>query len=787
MCRSAAILLAVVVAAYLLVRVDTGAQTESVGVLLVHVIDASTGRPLASAAVYVIGGAESLDRVVLSDSAGDARVVSLPEGEYRLAVRAHGYQEITHLVEVTPNRETLVDVRLAPTLKTIGTVRALASEIKVGSRRLSENDVAAKLSLNLLDALNDLGGITVQRNAQDGTVEGLSLEGRDPSMTSVAFDGVQISNPLALHALDPDLLQGVQTDQFNDSVDLFFLNPSLATQLAATGTYGGYQYATEKASLQSTSGAISYAAVVNERHVDSSLNGATYLDTSGLDYLHTGGISGTSLYGVVNFPLGVNWTASLRAIDARSFEQPIPTFFAGPLPYGIGPGNTSALDFSHLSVRFTGTLPSGMLAVALSRLGIGDEDDYAHRIVGLIPSPLTETTTTIGTSASIDFAFADAAQTNLMFFADGDRDDTAIAQTPELPFMQGAKNAQTIKAHRNLFIVGKVPVGIDVTDVNVSGSGAGAGAALSSSATAGANSFRLKVGTVARDAETLGGGVLDDAASAYYDCAGNFIEANAPSQNGHAVRSAVVDAGWTWTHAQTTVSAYAYDESDRGVTLTDAQVPLGTEPAGAVPAGYAAELQDGYSTYGGCPGSAPATSRIYLIQDLNGLSVLYRGVNLAWNVTAFRERVNVSGFLDGTQAILAGDPRLNAPFSIYIPGRQLPNIAPWRAGLSAGWGLPDDKTELMLSGIIASRNNSNNLPGYAYWTAGIERRISPACTLEIVSRNLFNSYAGLFTSPRFAQPLLTQSGSTLLENAAPLPAPDAFIRLRFDIAHSSNP
>jgi len=83
----------------------------------------------------------------------------------------------------------------------------------------------------------------------------------------------------------------------------------------------------------------------------------------------------------------------------------------------------------------------------------------------------------------------------------------------------------------------------------------------------------------------------------------------------------------------------------------------------------------------------------------------------------------------------------------------------------------------MTMGEYVSRNNRNNLPPYMMWSVGTERTLSPAAVVDIVARNVGNTDTGLFSSPRLAVPLPLAGGGTLLENAAPLPQPDVFLRL----------
>ena len=60
----------------------------------------------------------------------------------------------------------------------------------------------------------------------------------------------------------------------------------------------------------------------------------------------------------------------------------------------------------------------------------------------------------------------------------------------------------------------------------------------------------------------------------------------------------------------------------------------------------------------------------------------------------------------------SASPLLNNPFSIVVPGAQMPNIPMHRGGLTLDYMAPHSPLEGLLNGTFVSANNQNNLPGY---------------------------------------------------------------------------
>ncbi len=536
------------------------ARAADAGVVQVRVFSNAGDKPVAGARVFLVGASQELSQVETTDEGGKVEFDLVPVGSYRLVVRCRNFLEVARQIDVEAGRRTIVVARISPVLRTIAAVKVTPSRIDVSTQTLSTASIPAKLSQTLLDALDDLGGVTVTRDAS-GAADGVSVNGRDPSLTATAFDGVQISSPLAMHALDPDLLDGVRVDQFHDTVDMLFLSPSLQLRGTSTASFGGYNFAAEKATVQGTSGSVGYAGVAALRQSSSALDGSTYPDTSGIDYEHHGGIASRSFYAAVEAPLGVNWTAWFRGIGTNSLELPIPTFFAGAVPYGFGPGlTTTSISTGEQTLEVSGTLPDRMVTAALSHLQVFERDNAANRVVAGQPFPLLLADTERSDSMSLDVSGADKWHTRARVFGLLERvTGTNLPAVDGLTTSQGQGGAFSAELTRGIRIA-RVLATLSITGAKNSGSNGTIGVSLEPVWVKGNATLRLRVGSLARPSESVGGGAWTDAASAQYDCAGRFVTVNGPSANGDAVRANVLDANADWRKGDSAFGLFLYDE-----------------------------------------------------------------------------------------------------------------------------------------------------------------------------------------------------------------------------------
>ena len=225
----------------------------------------------------------------------------------------------------------------------------------------------------------------------------------------------------------------------------------------------------------------------------------------------------------------------------------------------------------------------------------------------------------------------------------------------------------------------------------------------------------------------------------------------------------------------------AYDTLDSGAGVSNADTPLSAYAASAMPPGFAAQLLAGYGAIGGCAAAA-GTPAIYLLRDVSGLLVEYRGVEMtgSWKPS---KQLTFQGSVRAHSAILrSGSEALLAPDSPYLMGRQLPAVEPFDVSLTADYGLADHRTELAGNAVFKPSNNANGLPAYWLVTLGGTRKLSSTSSITLVATNVAHQYVDTFTSLRYAVPLATVSGGRLLLPAAPLVQPQLFATLNVKVS-----
>jgi hypothetical protein len=660
--------------------------------------------------------------------------------------------------------------------------------VSVSYEAISRRSATARLSKTLVDALGSLSGVEVYRGS-DGVAAGISLHGKDPSLTSYRFNGQQISNPLMSRALDPDIVQAAQVDQGSDIVNFNLLQPTATPTYGATTTYGGFGFSKIDLSVQGRAGAIGYAAQHINRDLLSALNGSTYLDTSGTSYRHDGTYHNYTDLVNVSSALGTAWNASLVAMRGRRTDQVIPAYYTGQLPFGGGGGNVETGEARNAILTLTGTYPKALLAVALS----GGTSDVAHvdpsRSFGGSVLPLSDSSLASAASLSVSASLTDRHSTTIFLtHAIGasssrslaDTDATVIAQQRYAAHVSSLELGQEYMLSKRFKL--KPFVGVQ------HGSGSGFLPTARVSGTVKTSDRDIVTFMASHEGNPANSnyvpGSLADPHTATYDCATGTALIGTPNQRPNDVHASRVQAGWTHTTPRDSISAAVYDERYTGVTLTQASVAALNDTSTVLPPSYLATVVAGYGSIGRC--SQPlALDRVFLVHDVSGLALHYRGVNVALSHT-FGPSLTMQLRYDLQSSVLArAGSGLGGTSSPYIEGAQIPGEPLQRIGLTASYAFRDGKTEMVANGQYVSANNANRLPAYAIVSAAIERKLSSAASLDIVATNVGHRYVGLFSSNRYAVPLSTGAGPPLLLNAAPLSQPDIFVRLNVKMAHAS--
>jgi hypothetical protein len=284
---------------------------------------------------------------------------------------------------------------------------------------------------------------------------------------------------------------------------------------------------------------------------------------------------------------------------------------------------------------------------------------------------------------------------------------------------------------------------------------------------------RLGFGADVRPASGLAGGLFGDPGNASYDCSAKAITVSGPNEPGATIRAAGTDVSAETTFPHSSIALYAYDKIYRGISLSSALVP--STAMTSLPPGFVTALQQQYDRIGGCVGSPPPPSQVFVVHDISNLTVRSKGYELRGKL-AVGANTEIAWFYETDSSVLPKpDPRLTSAASPYIENSQLPGVPLHRLGVTAA-SRTGGRTSLVASAVWTASNNANNLPPYLQVSAGVERRLSPSVQLSIVANNATRVYDDVFSSTKFAVPLATLSRPIVL-NAVPLRQPQIFARL----------
>jgi hypothetical protein len=712
----------------------------------------------------------------ISDASGIAEFAGLDPGKYAVQCDVAGFEAATADIEVR-NEDAEVRVELRLRRHEIGRVSARPPPVTT-VRIVSRAAPLGKISTDLYEAMNRLGGANVLTDA-GGSLLGVSLEGRDPRLTQYTFDGARIPEPGALRALDADLLQSAQLDDARTEVDFYTLGPTSYPEYTLRETAGGFGAASTQFGIRGTSGSVGYVVQGTARAQGSPLSNATYLDTSGLTYKHSGALHADGILAKMSAPLNEKFTVTAETLVRGSTMLPVDAYFDGPLPSGAGPGNVVRSSSALSKVQLEGEIGRWQTKVNATAIRTRQMSDYRNRVVGLQPLPYVSDQTLrldILDASLIDF-IEDGKTLNVNLSASR----AAVGlDTTSSAFGNAFTSAQRSErsAERAEVVYVRRPTKFAQESLGLTAESRGpGGTALYAEGTAsvGANGRRV-FGTLGLGGHAVPQGALqafDDPAAAEYDCNGNAVRAKAPNDVASAVHERHARIGVFLEGRRGSISAQAFDTLDGGVTVSNADTPLAAYPPGALPPNFLAALLSGYAEFGRCGGDA--APQIYLVRDVTGLRVEYRGLELTGSWRPFSAvtlqgavRVHEALLRSRTEALLGAD-------SPYIVNGQLPAVEPFDVSLTGDYAFGDHRTELIGNVVYKPANNANGLPAYWLLTLGGTHVLSPTSSVTLVATNVLRRYTGAFTSTRYAVALPTVSGGSLLLPAAPLPQPQLFL------------
>ncbi len=764
------------------------AQSDS-GEIDIVVVDTTTKHPLELARVLLDGPVITSE---ITEHNGKVTFTDVPDGIYRARIVKRGYTSLTSAsFEVLDGRLVTVSFALAPDnggLKVIGQVTAKASAT-ISSSSIDENSAQRRLSTDLADALNKLSGVSVSTSSDDSDApQTISLEGHDPSQTQLTLDGIPLNAPGSagnLGGFATDLFGGASVHTGptlggqGGSVNFSTLQPTLSwiTQLQlSTGSYGRYNYSVgETGSLDKLGIAVQSVQRLNPSLADGDL----FEDASGLDYVHDGdsSISGNVMtaryeFGDSNSITGLfmNSTRNTNIVCLRYDGDP-----ASTLPCGYGPDNTNRSNVQLYSLTDNALIGATQLQTSVFSLDSTSLLDELARYVNGAPSPTGYSSQTKSSGYTVNATLPAQQRHTISFQAYGT--SSQFVTTPLVPsafeFYNGSQSTQysvlqatdTIHSSDKLTLAGSA--GVSAATGNTGISELASASATWKPTSRDTYSASAALGGAAATQGRLQ--ILSDPASLRFDCNGKVAYGNAPGQQPQNSSSNSLRVSYTHDLHGGNVSLTLYRQVQNGVLLPVDVNGIVLNGLGELPPGYLQEIAQIYNSPAGCnapPGTPFNAQQLYMTTPISGVQRVYQGAELTGFLT-FGNLV-VQPYYNLTCAVANSYSYIfDNPYSITIPGQQLPNVPLQKAGLVLDYKAPHSILEWLADAQHVGANNPNNLPAYTTFDAGVTAQLTRG-TLTFAATNITNTFGGVFSSPENAVPFTTVGGYVLPNIARPL-------------------
>jgi len=763
------------------------AQSDS-GEIDIVVVDAATKQPLELARVLLDGPVFTSE---LTGKNGKVIFTDVPDGIYRARIVKRGYTALTSAsFEVLDGRLITVNFALAIEnggLKVIGQVTAKASAT-ISSGSIDQNSPQRRLSTDLADALNKLSGVTVSTSSDDSdATQTISLEGHDPSQTQLTLDGIPINAPGStgnLGAFATDLFQGASVRMgptlggLAGSVNFSTLQPTLSwiSQIQmSTGSNGRYNYSLAETGSE---GKLGIAVQTVDRLYPSLVDGELYTDASGLDYVHDGDSTVSGNIIDLRYEFGDNNSINGLFMNSTRDTSVVCLRYNGyppALPCGYGPNNFDNSNVQLYSLSDNALIGATQLQASVFSIDQSGLLDQLARYVNGEPSPTGYSSDTRSTGYVVNATLP--AQERHTISIQGYGTSSQFTTTPLIPqvaqYYSGANTTQydvlqatdTIHSNDKLTLAGSAGLSTATGNTGISELASVGATWRPTSRDTYAASFALG-GAAATQGRLQ---ILSDPASLRFDCAGKVAFGSAPGEQPTNSSSNSLRVSYTHALHGGNVSLTLYRQVQNGVLLPVYVNGYVLNQLGELPLGYLQEVQQIYNSPAGCntPLITPfLAQQLYMTTPIAGVQRLYQGAEVTGYLTLGDLVVQPYYNLTGAQA-LSSSYIFDNPWSITIPGQQLPNVPLQKAGIVLDYKAPGSMFEWLADAQHVGANNPNNLPAYTTYDAGVTAQLTRG-TLTFAATNITNTYGGIFASPVNAVPFTTAGGYVIENIARPL-------------------
>ena len=755
------------------------AQQLTPGSVSITVTDASTGAPIDNVEVFLI--ADGRPQSSLTDAKGKLKFSAVQPGLYRVEAHRAGYDRgDAQEFEVTEGAAIAVAIKLAPTLKEIGSVSARSS-ILVTTERITEDSAERKLSQSLKDALGKLAGVSVDDSDYENSAFNISLRNHDASQTGYTIDGAPIAGAASQSlGAAQGLFSGASVNfaptagYLGGTINFQTLRPTKTWVLNGSGTIGNFGSAVYSFSATGSAGHVAMALQHTMSARDSLLSGLTYADQSGKSFEHVGGTQ--SLGDLLKFsvPLTRRATLDLSAFITNSGSAMICNDFVTLARCGFGtvPQSWNHSTFASASVNaLIGNVQVNVFGN--SSTGIFSYQDL-HRTLGQTSvSALQSLTHYVGTNIGANVSIT-ARRHTMTFGYDAAASRQRSVQTsngsavdvPQVP--QRFSNTYVedkIKANDHLAVTHGLSVAA------ASGSGTSFVVFESVDWTPAKNdAYGARVSIGGAQPNYGFSNVLTDPLNASFDCYNRSTFVSGPQDQPQRQSSVSYNLSWSHKFRHGSMNASVYRQNAYGQQLF-AAIPLGAEPASIFPNGraaYIAGLAAVWASSSVCGAIPFDPSKVYVAQSVSGTAQVNQGFTVSGrlalgnNVTIFPNYTVASAYLS------QDDPRLAFPGSFYATGLQLPRRPLRTAGILVDGTLPKSHLEWLLNAAFTDVNNQANQPAYTLFNAGVVFHTKYGGTLTLVESNMFGTHSGLFSSYIGVDPRPLAGGGSFAYATTPL-------------------
>ncbi len=744
---------------------QSGAKTAT---LTVHIVNAS-GKPVWLAEVTVYG-----PRVLVGESlqSGDAVFSSLPAGEYRIRIVRYGYATIDiPKMDLADNASLSIIVRLASaTVKQIAKVTA-TSKPSLRTQQVDQNSPSAELSNSLISALQSLPGITLNPNGQ------ASVNGYSSTQTTVNINGVPVSVPGAaqnLQLFNADIFAAASVQPQSGgggTIDFQTASPTLAWQGVARTVISsdhGEDVALQELGTVGDVG-LSFTHAWNE--MSNPLEGVSYLDASGLDYVHRAAdtVNGNAME--LRYEFSPENTIIASAVGLDSTLPITCNEWTGRIPCGYGPTNLQQSDLQSYQLRDIAQVGSSTLGITVYGNDSADDVNQTGYYVNGIHMPSSSFSESFQSGALatgqlrvgsflVPLSFSSASVvTNSVGTAFGPLLPAFISRylTQSLSTSLPLLSESRFDARVNLGVRSNTVVGSTLTHAN--------GALEADYAASRHDSFSASFSPGNLGSPTPSFNGVSAPSLLQFICSENVGIGTGPSAEGSG--GTQTQTTLTWTHNSprwtTNVNAYRNVQVDGPIDATIDAVSLSPtyfDPLYLADAQSDARNECGRSTIG-------SLSDLYFQTSGIASSAVYQGVQLA-SAYYFGESASLRGSYSTTsaQAYGSGLP-LFGMRSTVVSGAQLPNVPLHTASLDFQTLLGANVVGLFQTSY-SSANNAYNLPAHLTFDGGFLATM-PRGTLSLTMTNISNAYPGPFATSDDAVPLPMLQGEfpTIAQPLAP--------------------